>query len=68
VLPRNLLSWASAFRWTANRPSQRLLCRVSKNQKVGLSLSRAADLHEVSVVDRRIPKETLVSDLVSCAP
>jgi len=68
VLPRNLLSWAFTSRWTASRPSRRWLCRVSKNQKVGWPLSRAADLHEVSVVHRRIPKEKVASDLVSCAP
>jgi hypothetical protein len=52
VLPRNLLSWAFTFCWTASRPSQRWLCRVSKNQKVGLPLSRTADLPKASVVHR----------------
>jgi hypothetical protein len=45
-----------------------MLCRVSKNQKVGLSLSRTADLLEVSVVTLKISKETQASDLMSCAP
>jgi hypothetical protein len=69
VLPRGLLSWASSSRWTANRPSRCLLCRVSKNQRVGLPLSRTADLLEVchrQLEDFRRAKPA--SDALSCAP
>jgi hypothetical protein len=67
MLPWNLLSWAFSSHRTASRPFQRWLCRVSKNQRIGLPLSRTADLPEVSVVHREIPKENAASDLASCA-
>jgi hypothetical protein len=68
MFPRDLLSWAFSSHRTANRPFRRWLCRVSKNQRIGLPLSRTADLPEVSVVHRIIPKENPASDLKSCAP
>jgi hypothetical protein len=44
-----------------------MLCRVSKNRRVGLPLSRTANLPEVFVVGYCDPKETAASDIVSCA-
>jgi hypothetical protein len=51
-----------------SRPSRRWLCRVSKNQRIGLPLSRTADLPEVCAIHHEIPKETVASDPSSCAP
>jgi hypothetical protein len=67
VLPRGLLSWAWMHCRTANRPSQHPLCRVSKSQRIGLPLSRTADLPEVYVVGRCHPKKTSASDTSSRA-
>ena len=67
VLPRCLLSWAFTSRWTASCPSRRRLCRVSKNRRIGWSLSRTADLPEVSSIYREIPKKNSASAPSSCA-
>jgi hypothetical protein len=61
VLPRGLLSWAWMSYRAANRPTQHPLCRVSKSRRIGLSLSRTADLPEVCVVGRCLPKKTSAS-------
>ena len=41
-LMRCLLSWASAFRPQANPVTSCLLCRVSKNRRIGCPLARVA--------------------------
>ena len=50
VLPRSLLSWALTFRRTVARPSSCVLYRVSKNRRVGATLSSRPSLREVHVV------------------